>query len=257
MLLDNYSDYKTEDGVIILSEINDEFESEYIALRKKEKRLYSNDEIKILPFASKINPHKNEWELRAKSFLRFKYYLQNKSKPLEIMDLGCGNGWFSAQLSKVTDHSFSCVDVNFTELKQGAGLFNSNKLKFIYADVFEVEFPKSFFDLIILNSSLQYFESVNSLTKQLFNFINPDGEIHIIDSPIYKEKDAQSAKQRSEKYFLSIGFNNMSKFYFHHTVDEFKEFNFQVAYNPDSLMNRLIKSTLSNDSPFPWIIIKR
>lgn len=38
------------------------------ASKEKENRIYSDDEIKLLPYASKINPHKNEWALRSKSF---------------------------------------------------------------------------------------------------------------------------------------------------------------------------------------------
>ena len=89
-----------QDGVYILSEINDEFETIYLKVREKEKRIYSDEELIKLPFASKTNPHKKEWDLRAKSFLRFKDYLVSKKEKINILDLGCGNGWFSGQLSK-------------------------------------------------------------------------------------------------------------------------------------------------------------
>ncbi|MCK7529492.1 MAG: hypothetical protein MZV64_74030 [Ignavibacteriales bacterium] len=95
-----------KDGIYILSEINNEFEKIYLQVRDKENRIFSDDEVKNLPFASDSNPHKKEWDLRAKSFQRFKEYLKSKKQNLNILDLGCGNGWFSGQLSKTFNHRF-------------------------------------------------------------------------------------------------------------------------------------------------------
>ncbi len=76
-----------QDAVYILSEINDEFESVYLKVREKEKRIYSDEELIKLPFASKTNPHKKEWNLRAKSYLRFKEYLRQKKDNLNFLIL--------------------------------------------------------------------------------------------------------------------------------------------------------------------------
>jgi hypothetical protein len=51
--------FTQKNGVYLLSEFNDEFESSYLAVREKERRIYSN-EVEV-PFASASNPHKNEW----------------------------------------------------------------------------------------------------------------------------------------------------------------------------------------------------
>ena len=59
------------DGVYILTEINNEFEFIYLKVRDKEKRIYPDDELIKLPFSSVKNPYKKEWNLRAKSYLRF------------------------------------------------------------------------------------------------------------------------------------------------------------------------------------------
>ena len=100
------------DGIYILSEINNEFENIYLKVREKENRTYSSTELKKLPFASKTNPHKKEWDLRAKSFLRLKKYLNNKKANSNILDLGCGNCWLTGQLSNTFNFNFYCVDVN-------------------------------------------------------------------------------------------------------------------------------------------------
>ena len=67
-----------KDGIYFLSEINNEFENIYLRLRENENRIYSTKELEKLPFVSDSNQHKQEWDLRAKSFLRLKEYLKTK-----------------------------------------------------------------------------------------------------------------------------------------------------------------------------------
>jgi SAM-dependent methyltransferase len=153
------------DGVFVLSPVISKFEDIYLKVREKENRIYSDNELRLLPFASISNPHNNEWDLRAKSFQRFKEYLKTKKQNLNILDLGCGNGWFCGQLSKSLNHNFYCVDVNLTELKQGRKVFNSERINFIYADIFSSEIPTSSFDIITVNAAVQYFPDLSKLLR--------------------------------------------------------------------------------------------
>lgn len=245
-----------QNGVYILSEIQDDFESIYLKVREKEKRVYSDDELQNLPFASEFNPHKKEWDIRAKSFSRFRKYLETKNQNLKILDLGCGNGWFSGQLSKSFNHKIYCVDVNITELKQGRRVFDSDNLNFIYADIFSAELSTNFFNVIILNAAIQYFPEIKTLLNKLLSLIKVNGEIHIIDSPIYSEVEVENAKKRTEDYYSSIMSPEMINNYFHRSWNEFSEYCFEILYNPSSVKRKLKKMFLINDSPFPWIRIK-
>jgi ubiquinone/menaquinone biosynthesis C-methylase UbiE len=246
-----------QNGVYILSEIKDKFESIYLKVREKENRVYSDDELRNLPFASESNPHKKEWDVRAKSFLRFRNYLKSKNQSLNILDLGCGNGWFSGKLFNSFNIKFYCVDVNITELNQGRRVFESENLVFIYADIFSTEFPPNYFDIVILNASIQYFAEIKTLLDKLLSLIKMNGEIHIIDSPIYSDKEAMNAKQRTANYYSSLGFPEMINNYFHRSWNEISEYNFEILYNPSSAKRKLKKIFLTNDSPFPWIRIKK
>ena len=253
----NLSPGQKQDGVYILSEINDDFESLYLKVRKKEKRIYSDTEIDNLPFCHNTNPHKYEWLLRAKSFLRFKGYLKIKNENLNILDLGCGNGWFSGNLSKDFNHNFFCADVNLTELKQGKRVLDSKRIKFIYADIFNTDFPAQFFSLIILNASVQYFPDLKKLIDRLFKLLTINGEIHIIDSPFYAVDKVQNAKKRTMDYYSSINFPGMAQYYHHHTYQALMEFNTKLLYNPSSIKNKIRILFSIKDSPFPWIVIKK
>lgn len=246
-----------QNGVYILSEIQNDFESIYLKVRDKEKRVYSDEELGNLPFASDANPYKKEWKLRTKSFQRFKKYLQTKKENLNILDLGCGNGWFCGQTSKSFNHNFDCVDVNLTELKQGRRVFDSDNINFICADIFMSEFSNSSYDIVIVNAAVQYFLSIKKLLNKLLSLINASGEIHIIDSPFYLEYEVKNARKRTADYYNSIGFPEMTKNYFHHSWDELSEFNCKILYNPNTVKKIFRKLFLINDSPFPWLKITR
>lgn len=248
-------EFKKEDGVYIFSERNNDFESFYLKVREKEKRIYSDAELKNFPFATKSNPHYSEWKLRAKSFIRFNNYLREKRQSLDILDLGCGNGWFSGQLSKTFNHKFYCVDVNQTELAQARRVFNSANLNFLYADIFTDIIQKKTFDLIIVNAAVQYFPILNKLIGRLLTLLKIKGEIHIIDSPIYPSNEIENAKKRTIDYYNSMGFSEMSNKYFHHSWKELSEFNFEIIFNPTSFANKFKQVIFSKDSPFPWVKI--
>lgn len=252
----NLSKFNSEEGVYILSPIINTFEYVYLKVREKENRVYSDAELILLPFASSSNPHKSEWDLRSKSFQRFKEYLKTKKSDLNILDLGCGNGWFCGQLSKSLNHNFYCADVNINELKQAAKVFNSGKIKFIYADIFEGKFPDKVFDYILINAAIQYFPDISKLLNKLLTLLKVNGEIHIIDSPIYSVDEAIKAKERTKNYYSSLGFPEMSDKYHHHTWEDIRQFNYKILYNPLTLTNK-IKKIFVKDSPFPWIKITR
>lgn len=248
---------KLRNGVYYLSEANRTFESNYISTRKKEDRIYSDEEVKLLPNASSSNPHKNEWKLRRKSMERFISHVQKFNDKLNLLDIGCGNGWFSANIAKQTPLNVYALDINKTELEQAAHVFKLNNLKFIYGNIFENIFDESVFDIITLNSSIQYFDNFNKLIKRLFLFLKEKGEIHIIDSPVYNRNELAGAKERTARYYISIDFPEMTKHYFHHTFDKLEEFNYNILYEPKSFLVKLKKLLGMNDSPFPWIRIAK
>jgi ubiquinone/menaquinone biosynthesis C-methylase UbiE len=251
----NLTKYTRDEGVYILSQVNNSFETDYLKVREKEKRIYSDSELILLPFASTSNPHKNEWDLRTKSFLRFQEYLKTKKQNLNLLDFGCGNGWFCGQLSRSSTHQFYCADINLSELNQSGRVFNSEKIKFMYADIFTADFPENIFDIITINAAIQYFPDLKRLLDRLIKLINSTGEIHIIDSPFYSKSEAVNAKKRTADYYSSIGFPEMAEKYFHHTYEDLSNFNYRILYKPQSLLTKMTNLFFSKDSPFPWIVI--
>lgn len=228
----------------------------YLQVREKEGRLYSDEVVARLPLVSNGHPLANEWRARSASASRLTRYLARQAKQLTILDLGCGNGWLANLLFKA-GHQVVGVDQNLYELKQAARVFSSNpKVTYLDADIFLAPFASETFDVILLASSIQYFPDLPALLNTLFQYLKPQGEIHIIDSPLYTSEEIPSAMQRSGQYYASLGFPEMAEQYFHHCVADLSPFDPQWLYRPGlrSLRQRLLRSV---DSPFPWLVIRK
>src|SRR5438309_7707 len=97
--------------------ISDEFVTKYIGLRRKEQRLYTDAEVLALPWAEKDNPHFNEWKIRKKTVRRLLNYITKLKPAADILEIGCGNGWLTAQMAKATSGNITGLDVNEVELE--------------------------------------------------------------------------------------------------------------------------------------------
>lgn len=233
--------------------VGNDFEQQYIRLRQQEGRLYSDEEVAMLPEVLETNRHKQEWRLRKKSAERLINYLRKKNKPLKILEVGCGNGWLSHQLSKVDNTTVVGLDINFTELQQATRVFEAQpNLSFFYGSLQSPVLHTTQFDIIVFAASLQYFPSLTEIINTALLHLKRDGELHILDTPFYTNDEVSFARQRSQSYFNDIGFPEMIHYYFHHSLKSLKAYHYECLYNPHSITNKFYK----NKSPFYWIRIK-
>lgn len=241
---------KTTHGVYFVTENKQEFSGVYLGAREREGRVYSDQEVAQLPQIAAGNENRKEWKMREKSANRILRYLSEFNRSLEILDLGCGNGWFTHILANIPNADVYGVDINDHELEQAARLFQKPNLKFVYADVFSQEVSiLSGFDVITVNACIQYFEDLPVILNQLMKMLNPTGELHIIDSPFYQSADVAAAKERTQVYYQNLGFPEMAKNYFHHTLTRVGTY--EIMYQPNnSVLNKLLRKI---DSPFMWL----
>ena len=229
----------------------------YLRLREKEGRLYTDDIVARLPVISPEHRFAAEWRARARSVSRLTSYLSARPRPLSILELGCGNGWLSNLISK-SRHSVLGMDQNRHELKQARRVFQANSnLSFFEADIFFAPFIPARFDVIILASVLQYFQDALELVSVLSNYLKPNGEIHILDTPLYVDNELDAAILRSRQYYTALGFPEMMSHYFHHRASDVQTLHPMILYQPRPWTLRLKHLVGQDDSPFPWIMIKK
>jgi ubiquinone/menaquinone biosynthesis C-methylase UbiE len=225
------------------------FEELYTAVRRHEKKVYTDDQLQLLP---DFDIHSAEWEVRRRSSGRLIAYLQKKRKHLDILEVGSGNGWLAAKLAAIPNVRVTGLDINSIEINQAKRVFKRTNLDFICDGFNENTFDQEKFDVIVFAASLQYFPSVSNVLSLASGILNRGGQIHIIDTPFYSQAEAGKADERCRNYYADMGIPEMADHYFHHSISEFWGFNYRVLFNPFGILNRIFKK-----DPFHWIVINK
>lgn len=232
--------------------IDTDFEEMYLAIRKREKRVYTDEQVSQLPDIDPMHVHAGEWKIRKASSERLVNYLARKRRSLRILEVGCGNGWLSAKLAEIPGADVVGLDINLAEINQANRVFVKDNLEFVY-DVFnEDSFPDIKFDVIVFAASLQYFPSVKAILNLALSQLNPGGEVHITDTHFYKPEEVARADERSRNYCSALGYPQMSDHYFHHSIEELAGLHHHILLNPHSIMRLLDKR-----GPFHWISVNQ
>ena len=231
------------------------FERHYIDIREKEGRVLTDEAVLNLP-VSPLPAYRQEWAYRRFASDIFLRYLKKQGHG-KILDLGCGNGWFSKLLTLNNSNTVLGLDINKTELEQAVRLFGSNHCSFAYGDIFKVNIPAATYQFIVINSAIQYFPDLPHLLHRLLFLLAPEGEIHILDSPFYDTSALSAAAERTISYYEKSGTPEMAAFYHHHTWENLKEFNWKIMYNPHDWWNRFKRKSGYPGAIFPWIRIKQ
>ena len=227
------------------------FEKIYLDARQKESRLYSDEQVADLPFIDPSHLHSKEWAVRKRSALRLVKYLDKKRRPLTILEVGCGNGWLCGMISTLQNTRVTGSDINNSELNQAKRVFlNRPNLRFESGDFRNMDLNRKF-DVIIFAASIQYFPIFDSTVTKALTFLNRNGEIHILDSQFYNPDELDKARQRSYKYYNSIGNGEMAEHYFHHELISLNRFKHKFLFSPYKFISKLIFKM----DPFPWIRI--
>lgn len=146
------------------------------------------------------------------------------------------------------------MDINQTELIQAGRVFGGQtRLQFIAGDIRSGILEEAMFDVIVFAASVQYFPSLQKMLNAALAHLTEGGEIHILDTPLYGRSEVEAARQRTATYYSSLGFPAMADYYFHHSIDELKPFEYAVMHKRLSFSDKI----LGRSNPFPWICVKR
>jgi len=231
---------------------NEKFEEMYLALRIKEGRTYTDEQVYLLPDIQPGHTNEKEWAIRKRSSDRLINFLKKQQRGLNILEIGSGNGWLAAKLANIPHVKVTGLEPSRIETEQAQRVFKKNNLNFITGSFNKQLFkerPK--FDIIIFAASIQYFPIFKDIIEDAFALLNPDGCVHILDTNFYKKDEMQIAKERCQEYYNSLGFPLMGTNYFHHLQDDINCFKHQIMFNPRNLWNRIIRH-----HGFYWLLLK-
>jgi len=181
--------------------------------------LYTDREVALLPRLSNAHPRNLDWVGRMASGPLVRY-LSTHKKAAGILEIGCGNGWLSHQLSGVPGSRVIGLDPNLGELRQAARVFRKQpNLKFIYGDFYSAVLQDLSFDIIVMAATAHLFSSLPLIIKDTVAYLRPRGELHLLDSCLYRP----ALCPFPHRYF----------------------------YDPSSFWNRIIRKS----GKYPWVCI--
>ncbi len=231
----------------------------YLRARLLEGRLYPDSIVAGLPHVPAGHPLAHEWRQRADSAARLTGYLRRHPSPLVVVEIGCGNGWLSNAIAAIPGSEVVGLDSNELELGQALRVFGGRpNLTFVAADAEDAEPPASSPNVIVLASVIQYLPYLRGTIDRLLGRLADGGELHILDSPLYRREQVAAARERSRVHYERLGTPEMIDVYRHHEWAELEGLNADVLYRPDAIRCRIGRRLFGvRRSPFPWIRIRR
>lgn len=233
--------------------VNDTFLDHYRKLCRQEGNQFSDSEVAQLPELSSTHKRYQEWKFRVNSCKKLLRAIKSKGNRINILDIGCGNGWLTAKLSGLTSGKVMGIDISASHITQAKKIFTSfQNLQFIEADIRKGIPDEIKFDIIVIASSIEYFSSLTDLISLSLKHLGLLGEIHIVDSRFYRAAEMVAVREKFKNYFTRIGIPGMTRFYFPHLLEEMEPFQYKVMFDPQNWINKLFPDY----SPFHHVIVK-
>lgn len=171
------------------------FASEYARHRAQEGRGYTGAALLHLPYIRR-GPHVAQWRVRARSFEAFMAKVlrpaaERVQRPLDVLDLGAGNGWLSYRIALEGHHAVA-LDIRNDSVDGlgAAGPFRSRvtQMECIVAPFDAVPLPDSSIDIALFNASLHYATGLAAVLREAQRVTRAGGSIAILDSPFYRRE---------------------------------------------------------------------
>jgi ubiquinone/menaquinone biosynthesis C-methylase UbiE len=97
-------------------------------------------------------------------------------KPVKILDIGCGRGWYENMLINVIDNcQVTAIDGNEEYLRQARKAVVSKSVNFVKGDATKLSFPNNHFDGIICSEVLEHITNDEQVIKEIRRVLRPGG----------------------------------------------------------------------------------
>ncbi|HYD25711.1 MAG TPA: methyltransferase domain-containing protein [Croceibacterium sp.] len=183
----------------------DRFRADYAAHRASEGRAHKGAELRSLPYL-RSGPLARQWAVRARSFeALMKIVVRPMAKrangPVQMLDLGAGNGWLSYRLAR-EGHRCTAIDIREDDID---GLGAAEELRRIVhfarltASFEALPLPDRSADLAVFNASLHYATDLPTAMAEAARCVRSGGCIAIVDSPFYGDSADGEAMVREKR----------------------------------------------------------
>jgi ubiquinone/menaquinone biosynthesis C-methylase UbiE len=105
---------------------------------------------------------------------------------LEVLDLGCGFGWFCRWARQQGAADVLGVDISEKMLTRAKAATEDGSITYIQADMEQIELPADSLDLVYSSLALHYVENLSRLMSQVYRALVPGGSlVFSVEHPIF------------------------------------------------------------------------
>ena len=179
--------------------------SEYARYRAEEGRGYAATRLLQLPYLTD-GPHASQWAIRARTFEAFMSKVLRPAaarmhRPLEVLDLGAGNGWLSYRVA-LEGHRAFALDIR-NDSVDGLGASAPFRrlapaMECLVAPFDATPLSSGSVDIALFNASLHYATDLRAVVREASRVTRPGGQIAILDTPFYA-READGLAMVAEK----------------------------------------------------------
>jgi len=188
-----------------MSVVDEEFRRAYAEHRAQEGRALDDESLRTLPYLN-TGPLVRQWTVRARTFDVFHRRIvtpmaRAKRGPLNVADLGAGNGWLSYRMA-LSGHRATAIDTRddaVDGLGAAAKLSADVSFECVVAPFEHLPFARSAFDIAVFNASLHYAQDLSRVLNEAARVTRSGGVVAILDSPFYK-READGLAMVAEKH---------------------------------------------------------
>jgi SAM-dependent methyltransferase len=168
-----------------------------------------------LPYRDLTGRNQAQWEIRGRTWRYFERNIlpaleRTAGRPLEILDLGAGNGWMSYRLA-LRGHRSVALDI-FSDPQDGlrAARHYPHTFPRIEAEFDSLPFASARFDLAIFNSSFHYSIDFSRTLGEVRGCLRDSGCVIIMDSPVYRRREdgERMVEERHAQFHRRYGFRS-------------------------------------------------
>lgn len=232
-------------------------------LQARQFELFSDGALRKLPHTAPDHPHAARWRERSQAVDRLAEYLSRQNR-LVILEVGCGAGWLTHRLAvlrataELRPTRVWGIDVNERDLRQAVRVFVDRPgAKFLLADVHTADLPVGQFTTIVLADSLQHLADPAAALTRCLRLLSPNGEIHLLDGPVWGAPAVATARQRMARQLGSSGLEWALEDLSWPTWQMLRPFRPEVLHDPSSTNQRLERLWRPEQAPRPWLVIRR
>lgn len=192
------------------------FLNEYKHIRHAEGRGSDDPSYyRALPYLDLTGRNNAMWIMRATTYQYFETRIlapfeKLLGRPLDILDLGAGNGWMSYRMS-LRNHACVALDI-FRDERDGllAARHYQKPFPLVEAEFDHLPFQSRTFDLVIYNASFHYSTDYFATLSEARRCLRPSSRVVILDSPVYRlpEHGELMVEERHETFYEQYGFRS-------------------------------------------------